>query len=94
MAIVEKGNVVLEIKDSEVGRYLDLGYNETDGHGNILNRCMPKDIGTLQLQLSAAMDKIKELEEENVKLRKEMANLNESQTEEKPKRKPRTPKSE
>lgn len=48
MAIVEKDNVVLEIKESEVDRYIDLGYNLTDGKGNILRASIPTDIGQLQ----------------------------------------------
>ena len=48
MTIVERGNVVLRIDDEDVQRYLDKGYNVTDGHGHILQRAMPQDVGELQ----------------------------------------------
>lgn len=61
MTIVEKGNVVLEIKDSEVERYLDLGYNVTDGKGNIIKESIPTDLGSLRKAYMEHTEEIKAL---------------------------------
>lgn len=68
MAIVEKANVVLEIKDSEVERYLDLGYNVTDGKGNVLQACIPTDVGTLQKLYLEQLDTIESLKKQKADL--------------------------
>lgn len=62
MTRVEKGNVVLDIKDSEVQRYLDLGYNVVDKDGKIIQRCIPTDIGTLRKCYIEHTKRIEELE--------------------------------
>lgn len=48
MAIVERGNAVLEIADDDVQRYIDKGFSLTDGHGNIIQRAIPNNVGELQ----------------------------------------------
>lgn len=60
MAKVEKGNVVLRIKDSEVQRYIDMGYNHIDEGGNIIQESVPTDVATLR---KAYIDHVKEIED-------------------------------
>jgi GH24 family phage-related lysozyme (muramidase) len=79
MAVVEKGNVVLDIRDSEIEHYLDMGYNVTDGNGTVIKACVPKDIGTLQKVYSEQLLKIEELEATITKLKKENVKLKNGQ---------------
>jgi hypothetical protein len=63
MITVERGNTVLDIDDSEAKRYLALGYNITDGKGNIIEECVPTDNSALRKAFIEHKEKIKELEE-------------------------------
>lgn len=67
MATVEKGNVVLDIKDSEIERYLDAGFNVINDKGEIIQECIPSDIGTLRKAFIEHKARIKELEDEIAK---------------------------
>lgn len=78
MAIVERGNVVLEIADDDIQRYLDKGYSVTNGNGVILQRTKMLSAGELH-QIIAEKD----AEIENLK--KQLQEL----TTEKPKRQKR-----
>lgn len=62
MARVERGNVVLDIKDTEVQRYLDLGYNVVDEKGKVIKACVPTDLATLRKAYIEHTAKIAELE--------------------------------
>lgn len=68
MARVERGNVVLQVKDYEVQHYLNLGYNLTDEAGNILRKSIPTNIGELQTAYLEHTKKIAELEDTIAKL--------------------------
>lgn len=68
MARVERGNVVLKVKDHEVQHYLNLGYNLTDEAGNILKESIPTNLGELQKAYLEHTKKIGELEETIAKL--------------------------
>ena len=68
MARVERGNVVLQVKDYEVQHYLNLGYNLTDETGNILKKSIPTNIGELQSAYLEHTKKIAELEDTIAKL--------------------------
>ena len=68
MARVERGNVVLQVKDYEVQHYLNLGYNLTDEAGNILKQSIPTNIGELQTAYLEHTKKIAELEDTIAKL--------------------------
>lgn len=48
MVRIERGNVVLRVKEEEVQYYLNLGYNVTDEQGNILKAAIPINLGVLQ----------------------------------------------
>jgi uncharacterized small protein (DUF1192 family) len=68
MARVERGNVVLTVKEHEVQHYLNLGYNLTDEAGNILRKSIPTNIGELQSAYLEHTKKIAELEDTIAKL--------------------------
>ena len=93
MVRVERGNVVLKVKEHEVQRYLTLGYNVTDDDGNVLKGAIPNDLGTLQKHYIESKKKIEELEAIVAKLTAENALLAKSakSTEPKPKKKTETP---
>lgn len=76
MAIVERDNVVLEIKDTEVGRYLDLGYNVTDGKGNILKESIPTDVRLLQKLYIENTQQIEALQKQIEQLKAELTKSN------------------
>jgi hypothetical protein len=59
---VERANKVRRVEESEVQRYLDLGYNVTDGKGNILKECVPSDTATLRAAYIKHKEVIAELE--------------------------------
>lgn len=61
MVKVRKANVVLHIKETEVKRYLDLGYDVIDDGGDIVQKSIPNDIVTLKnayLQHTAEIEKL------------------------------------
>ena len=68
MARVERGNVVLKVKDYEVQHYLNLGYNLTDDAGNVIRKSIPTNIGELQTAYLEHTKKIAELEDTIAKL--------------------------
>ena len=59
---VERGNVVLQVPEFDVQRFIDQGYNLTDGHGNIIHASVPRDLGTLQKLYMEHTEKLKTLE--------------------------------
>lgn len=68
MPRVERGNVVLKVKEHEVQHYLNLGYNLTDDAGNILKQAIPTNLGELQTAYLEHTKKIAELEDTVAKL--------------------------
>jgi hypothetical protein len=75
MARVERGNVVLNVEDDAVQHYLNLGYNLTDNHGNVLKRSIPTSLGELQTAYINHTTRIAELEDTVAKLTTENAEL-------------------
>lgn len=89
MVYVERANKVREVKESEVQRYLDLGYNVTDGKGNILVECIPTDVGTLRKKYIEYKQEIEVLKKENkdfaaqlVALKKKLTNAKNAKSKE------------
>lgn len=64
MAIVERSNVVLEIADDDIQRYLDKGYNVTDGKGTILQRTPNMSVGELHKVIAEKDAEILQLKEQ------------------------------
>ena len=80
MARVQRGNVVLRVREDEVQRYLKLGYDLTDSSGTILQAAMPNDLATLQRAYVNHTAKIAELENTIAKLTAELAEAKASKT--------------
>ena len=72
---VERGNVVLQVPEFDVQRFIDQGYNLTDGHGNILQASVPRDLGTLQKLYLEHTEKIRTLEDTIQKLKAQIKEL-------------------
>lgn len=68
MAKVRRANVVLEVKDDQLERFVDMGYDVIDDAGNVIQKSVPTDIGTLT---KAYMEHEAEIE----KLKAELAEL-------------------
>lgn len=75
MAIVRKANVILRIKDSELNRYIDLGYDEIDGSGKVIKACVPSDVLTLKRFYVEHIKEIEQLKEQNVQLQEQVKSL-------------------
>lgn len=63
MALVERGNVVLEVEDDNVQKYIDKGFSVRDAEGNILQRALPNTVGELRKLVVAQQNEIEELQE-------------------------------
>lgn len=63
MVLVERGNVVLEVEDDNVQKYIDKGFSVRDAEGNILQRALPNTVGELRKLVVAQQNEIEELQE-------------------------------
>lgn len=70
MITVQRGNVVLQVADDSVTKYMNLGYNVIDDKGNVIEECIPNDLGTLQKHFIESKKRIAELEEQLAQLQK------------------------
>ncbi len=70
MITVQRGNVVLQVADDSVTKYMNLGYNVIDDKGNIVEECIPNDLGLLQKHFVESKKRIAELEEQLAQLQK------------------------
>lgn len=59
LVTVQRANVVLQISEALVDRYVDQGYNVIDANGNVIKASIPRDLGTLQ---KAYVDHLQEIE--------------------------------
>ena len=75
MARIQRYNVVLDVEDSEVGYYTNLGYNVIDMKGNIIQKAKSNDVHTLQQELDNAEKKIAELNAEIARLNTVIVNM-------------------
>lgn len=73
MAYIQKANVVLRVKDSEVEYYLNLGYNLIDEQGKIIREAIPNDIHVLQKHFIESKKTIDDLKKEVVELKAKLA---------------------
>lgn len=69
MITVQRGNVVLQVADESVDKYMGLGYNVIDEQGKVIKACIPTDLGTLQKHFVESTAKIAELEAEIAQLK-------------------------
>ena len=56
---VQRANVVLQISEALVDRYIDQGYDVIDANGNVIKASIPRDLGTLQ---RAYVDQLQEID--------------------------------
>ena len=73
MVRIERGNVVLYVKEHEVPHYLSTGFNVTDDSGNIIQSAVPNNVGTLQRIYIEQTKKIADLEAQIEELTKKLA---------------------
>lgn len=64
MARIQRYNTVLDVEDSEVEYYLNLGYSLLDNKGNVVQKAMSNDVHTLQKELTDANNTITSLKAE------------------------------
>lgn len=65
MVAVQKYNVILEIDDEELDKYMSLGYNQIDiNTGEILHEAIPTDLNVLKLKYHEHKERIAELEQQ------------------------------
>lgn len=76
MVYAERGNSVYQIADTDIQRYLDLGYDITDGKGTVLKRAVPSDINVLKSAFITNGKRIEELENKIRQLNALVSNLN------------------
>lgn len=70
MVTVQRGNVILQVADDSVTKYMNLGYNVIDDKGHVIEECIPNDLGTLQKHFIESKKIIAELEEQLAQLQK------------------------
>lgn len=73
MAYVRNANVILEVKDYEVERYLGLGYNHINPDGTIITEAVPRDVGQLTKAYNDHKAEIAKLKAEIEGLKAELA---------------------
>lgn len=73
MITVIKGNVELYVPEEQKDRYLKLGYSVVDANGKIVEEATPTDVAFLQ-------SKVRELLDENAKLKAELADAKKKPT--------------
>lgn len=61
MAIVRRANVILEVKDYEIQRYKDDGYDVIDETGKVIEATIPTDKHTLQKAYKEQLEEIAKL---------------------------------
>lgn len=75
MTIVKRANVILQIKDDQVDRFVSDGYDVIDETGKIIQKSVPKDVGTLQKAYADLTQEIKDLKAENEELKETIKSL-------------------
>ena len=62
MRTVKRGNVILQVDDDSLQQYLNTGFDEIDGAGNVITEGAVNDINILRRKYADAQAKIRELE--------------------------------
>lgn len=70
---VQRANTILQVPEEWVDRYIDQGYDVLDDNGKVIQKSIPKDLGTLQKAYVEHTAKIKELEKEIEQLKMKKA---------------------
>lgn len=72
MALVRKANVVLNIKDDAVNRYLNMGYDLIDDNGNTIKHCNPNDLTSYKKAYNDCVLTIEKMNKEITDLSKKL----------------------
>lgn len=78
MATVQRANVILQIADEPdlIQKYKDKGYNVIDNEtGEVLERAMPNDVGTLQATILELQSQLQQKDSEIKSLRNKIKKL-------------------
>lgn len=105
MAYVRRANVVLDVKESEVQRFVDMGYDLLDDNGFVVSKSVPNDTAALRKafmdheaeisKLNAIIDGLKaELEEAKASKAEPKKDESPAVTESKPSVEDKTPKAD
>lgn len=79
MVTVQRANVILDIKECEVDRYLNNGFNVIDERGNVLQSAKPVTIEQFQQAYMEQRRMNDVLLNENAKLKQEIESLKQAQ---------------
>ena len=72
MPLVQKLNVVLEVSDAQLERYIDKGYDVIDDdNGQVIKEAIPNDLNKLQITVVKQKQEIAALKEKIAKLEAE-----------------------
>ena len=74
LVTVQRANVVLQISEALVDRYVDQGYNVIDANGNVIKASIPRDLGTLQKAYVNHLREIDALKKEIEQLKQKKVN--------------------
>lgn len=75
MATVQRANVVLTVQDADVEKYLAKGYKQIDEYGRIIQESYLNDVASIKEAYLKTQDEIKQLKEDNAKLKAQIAKL-------------------
>ena len=78
MATVRRGNVILDIKDNEVERYSDMGYDILGSSGEVIRKSIPSDPNVLKVAYRQHLDEIRKLNEEIQELKSQLSSSKKS----------------
>lgn len=76
MALVQRANVILEVKEDAVERMLNMGYNVIDEQGNVLQHGPIKDFGELQVAYQEKVSEVEELKKQVEELKAKLKTRN------------------
>lgn len=70
MARIRRANVILTVKDTEVDRYIDLGYVQLDDNGTVIKKGIPSTVEELRKAYKEHEELIAKLQAEIAELKK------------------------
>lgn len=74
--LMQRANVVLRVPEHAVDRYFAQGYSIINEAGEVVQACVPQDIGTLQKAYIEKSDEIEALQNKIEELTTQLANAN------------------
>lgn len=74
--IVMKGNVQYTIDKDDLGKFLESGFHEIDGDGNVLTRSTKRTLESIEMENKELHDKVAKYEAEIKKLKSQVKKSN------------------